>query len=99
MKLRATDKSGRLTQTPIFHSLRGLTPLIALLALSGCGNNPSQPAAAAAAAPPVTVAQPAKRTVTEWDEFTGRVDAGEEVQARSPIGGGRPEFEILCRAS
>src|ERR1700681_3622682 len=87
MKLRATDKSRRLTQTPIFHSLRGLTPLIALLALSGCGNNPSQPAAAAAAAPPVTVAQPVKRTVTDWDEFTGRFDAVEEVQVRARVGG------------
>jgi multidrug efflux system membrane fusion protein len=87
MKLRATDKSKRLTQTPIFHSLRGLTPLIALLALSGCGNNPSQPAAAAAAAPPVTVAQPVKRTVTDWDEFTGRFDAVEEVQVRARVGG------------
>src|ERR1700676_5758018 len=87
MKLRATDKSKRLTQTPIFHSLRGLTPLIALLALSGCGNNPSQPQAAAAAAPPVTVAQPVKRTVTDWDEFTGRFEAVEEVQVRARVGG------------
>src|ERR1700736_1476673 len=87
MKLRATDKSKRLTQTPIFHSLRGLTPLIALLALSGCGNNPSQPAAAARPAPPVTVAQPVKRTVTDWDEFTGRFDAVEEVQVRARVGG------------
>jgi multidrug efflux system membrane fusion protein len=90
MKLRATDKSRRLTQTPIFHSLRDLTPLIALLALSGCGNNPSQPAAAAGAppaAPPVTVAQPVKRTVTDWDEFTGRFDAVEEVQVRARVGG------------
>jgi hypothetical protein len=43
MKLRAIHKSKRLTQTLIFHSLRGLTPLTALLAvtLSGCGNNPA----------------------------------------------------------
>src|SRR6202011_2085497 len=87
MKLRATDKSRRLTQTPIFHSLRDLTPLIALLALSGCGNNPSKPPAPAAAAPPVTVAQPVKRTVTDWDEFTGRFEAVEEVQVRARVGG------------
>src|SRR5258708_6419381 len=87
----ATEKSERLAQIQIFSSypLRGLGPLIVLLAvtLSGCGNNPSQPAAAAAAAPPVTVAQPVKRTVTDWDEFTGRFDAVEEVQIRARVGG------------
>src|SRR5258708_7424289 len=71
------------------YRLGGLGPLIVLLAvtLSGCGNNPSQPAAAAAAAPPVTVAQPVKRTVTDWDEFTGRFEAVEEVQVRARVGG------------
>src|SRR6202044_1586195 len=42
---------------------------------------------AAAAAPPVTVAQPVKRTVTDWDEFTGRFEAVEEVQVRARVGG------------
>ncbi len=56
------------------------------VALSGCGEKPPQQAAAAAA-PPVTVAQPAKRTVTDWDEFTGRFEAVEEVQVRARVGG------------
>ena len=42
---------------------------------------------AAAAAPPVTVAQPVKRTVTDWDEFTGRFEAVEQVQVRPRVGG------------
>jgi RND family efflux transporter MFP subunit len=69
------------------HSLRGLRPLIPLFALvlTGCGDKPSPPAAAAA--PPVTVAQPVKRTVTDWDEFTGRFEAVEEVQVRARVGG------------
>src|ERR1700682_1971417 len=87
--MSATEKSERLAQIELFHtdSLRGLAPLIVLLAitLSGCGDKP--PAQAAAAAPPVTVAQPVKRTVTDWDEFTGRFEAVEEVQVRARVGG------------
>jgi RND family efflux transporter MFP subunit len=89
MKLAATGESEHFAQTDIFriHSLRDLRPLIILLAvaLSGCGDKPPQPAAAAA--PPVTVAQPTKRTVTDWDEFTGRFEAVEEVQVRARVGG------------
>lgn len=68
-------------------SLRGLRPLIpfVVLALTSCGDKPPQPAAAAA--PPVTVAQPVKRTVTDWDEFTGRFEAVDEVQVRARVGG------------
>src|SRR6201997_3560419 len=54
-------------------------------ALAACGEKPQQPAAAAA--PAVTVAQPVKRTVTDWDEFTGRFEAVEEVQVRPRVGG------------
>jgi RND family efflux transporter MFP subunit len=62
-------------------------PLLVLiaLALSACSEKPPQ--AAAAPPPPVAVAQPVKRTVTDWDEFTGRFDAIEEVQVRARVGG------------
>jgi len=67
--------------------MRRLTPPLAVLAvaLAGCGDKPAQQAAAPA--PPVTVAAPTQRTVTDWDEFTGRFDAVEEVQVRARVGG------------
>lgn len=83
----ARGKSLRVLSFRGLISLRGLRPLIPLVALvlTGCGDKP--PAPAAAAAPPVTVAQPVKRTVTDWDEFTGRFEAVEEVQVRARVGG------------
>jgi membrane fusion protein, multidrug efflux system len=89
MELSATGKSKRLAQTGTsrIYSLGDLRPLIFLfaLSLSGCGDKPPQQAAAAPL--PVTVAQPTKRTVTDWDEFTGRFEAVEEVQVRARVGG------------
>jgi membrane fusion protein, multidrug efflux system len=68
--------------------VRDLAPLAVLfaVALTGCGETPQQQTAASAP-PPVTVAQPTKRTVTDWDEFTGRFQAVEEVQVRARVGG------------
>ena len=87
MALSATARSGRpakgLNNRP-FGRLWPLGILIAF-ALSGCGDKPAPQAAAPA--PPVTVAQPVKRTVTDWDEFTGRFEAVEEVQVKARVGG------------
>jgi RND family efflux transporter MFP subunit len=58
---------------------------IASLTLTGCDRPASQ--AASPPPPPVTVAQSVKRTVTDWDEFTGRFEAVEEVQVRPRVGG------------
>jgi RND family efflux transporter MFP subunit len=90
MELSATEKSQRFGRAKLsklcsFCEFRPLIVLLAL-ALSGCGDKPPQ-SAAAAAPPPVTVAQPIKRTVTDWDEFTGRFEAVEEVQVRARVGG------------
>jgi RND family efflux transporter MFP subunit len=67
-----------------FYRLSSILIVLAGL-LAGCGEKPAPQAGAAA--PPVTVAQPVKRTVTDWDEFTGRFDAIEEVQVRARVGG------------
>jgi membrane fusion protein, multidrug efflux system len=89
MDLGAPETSQLLARTENFkpHSFANPWPVIVLLAvtLSGCGDKP--PAPAAGAAPSVTVAQPVKRTVTDWDEFTGRFEAVAEVQVRARVGG------------
>src|SRR6202521_4923959 len=87
-ELSATENTELLTRIVDIRSLSVLGPAIVLLAatLSGCDGKPAAPQAAAAA-PPVTVAQPTKRIVTDWDEFTGRFEAVEEVQVRARVGG------------
>lgn len=83
--MSATDPSELFRRTAGVRRFAGIAPLIVLaVALAGCDQKPPQ---AAAAAPAVTVAQPVKRTVTDWDEFTGRFDAVEEVQVRARVGG------------
>jgi multidrug efflux system membrane fusion protein len=89
MELSPTERSERSARSVVFdiRSLRDLRPLVVLFALtlSGCGEKP--PPQAASGPLPVTVAQPTKRTVTDWDEFTGRFEAVEEVQVRARVGG------------
>ncbi len=75
--------SGRFTPAPKKPLLAFVAIAVASL-LTGCEKPPQQPAAGA---PPVTVAQPTKRTVTDWDEFTGRFDAIEQVQIRARVTG------------
>ena len=70
------------------HRLRRLAPLV-LASRAGVVRLRRQAASSRRRrrAPPVTVAQPVKRTVTDWDEFTGRFEAVEEVQVRARVGG------------
>jgi multidrug efflux system membrane fusion protein len=85
--MSATERATLSARLADIRSFYGLSPVLIMLAglLAGCGEK--QAPQAAAAAPPVTVAQPVKRTVTDWDEFTGRFDAVEQVQVRPRVGG------------
>ncbi len=87
MALSATAKSEGAAVGRNSHLFGRLWPLgiLVAVALTGCGDKAAPQAAAPA--PPVTVAQPVKRTVTDWDEFTGRFEAVEEVQVRARVGG------------
>jgi membrane fusion protein, multidrug efflux system len=60
--------------------------LLVVLALASCGD--SKPGAASGPPPPpVTVAHPLQKTITEWDEYTGRFVAVEHVEVRARVSG------------
>ncbi|HSP98788.1 MAG TPA: efflux RND transporter periplasmic adaptor subunit [Candidatus Dormibacteraeota bacterium] len=59
---------------------------VALLfaAIAGCHGTPPP---AAIPPPKVTVAKPVSRSVTEWDEYTGRLEAIDSVEVRARVSG------------
>lgn len=60
-----------------------LVAIVAGATLAACSQAPAQERQAA----PVTVARAIERNVTEWDEFTGRVEAKETVELRPRVSG------------
>ena len=58
--------------------------LLIALVLGGCD---SKPTADAPPPPSVTVARPLEKTITEWDEYTGRFTAVETVEVRARVSG------------
>jgi RND family efflux transporter MFP subunit len=59
--------------------------LLAAQLLAGCDSKPV--AGSAPPPPPVTVARPLQKTITEWDEYTGRFTALETVEVRARVSG------------
>lgn len=58
------------------------------LALVGCAEENQNPVQGKAGTPPpVTVANPISKEITEWDEFTGRFEAVETVEVRARVSG------------
>ena len=62
-----------------------LTPIACATILAGCVNTSAQPAPPPP--PQVTVANVIERDVTEWDEFTGRLQAVDSVEIRPRVSG------------
>ena len=64
----------------------GATRAIAALAfasLAACGADPAQPPPP----PVVTVAHPLAKNITDWDEYTGRIEPVEAVEVRARVSG------------
>jgi RND family efflux transporter MFP subunit len=67
------------------------TPIVALVTsvaalLASCDSKPASNATAPPP-PPVTVSQPLQKSITEWDEYTGRFTAVETVEIRARVSG------------
>jgi multidrug efflux system membrane fusion protein len=58
-----------------------------VLALAGCDSGSRKNKTAQAEAPRVAAAKPTLKTITEWDEYTGRFTAVESVQVRARVSG------------
>src|ERR671917_562682 len=61
-------------------------PAFVVLSLAGCGDSQQQ-AAPPPAPPTVTVAQPVKRSVVDYDEYVGRFLAVDMVEVRARVSG------------
>ena len=80
-----TKKPGRIA-SHLGHIAAGLLGLsLVATFISGCKS--AESAAAPPPAPAVSVAPVIERQITEWDEFTGRLDAVEKVEIRPRISG------------
>ena len=70
-------------------TVNGRAVVVALVALSlaGCDFSAKKTDATQAMAPRVVAAKPTVKTITEWDEYTGRFTAVESVQIRARVSG------------
>jgi RND family efflux transporter MFP subunit len=65
-------------------ALRGAIAACVLAAVSACGGGSQPPAPAL---PVVTVAHPVAANITDWDEYTGRIEPVETVEVRARVSG------------
>ena len=60
--------------------------LVVAKLLIGCDSNPAA-SSSPPSPPPVTVARPLQKAITEWDEYTGRFSAVASVEVRARVSG------------
>lgn len=65
-----------------------------LLTFAGCDGDPAARSQTGAEPPSVPVSRPLVRQVTDWDEFTGRFAATQEVQIRARASGYLTEIHL-----
>jgi len=63
--------------------------LISVMAiwLAACSSESGGGSGGPGGPPPVTVASPERRSITDWDEYTGRLEAVESVEVRARVSG------------
>jgi RND family efflux transporter MFP subunit len=67
-------------------TMRNSLPAAVFIAVA-CSRSSAQPQRASGPPPAVTVAAVERRTITEWDEFTGRLEAVDSVEVRPRVSG------------
>lgn len=84
----AVRHPGRQSQSGFGLSATRLTLIAILLqaGLSGC-DKPANPPAPPKPEPSVVIAQPLLQETTEWDEYTGRIEAVNAVEVRARVSG------------
>lgn len=74
--------------TPAWRVRNGLMAVVTLMALVGCGNHDdSKPQPGQGPLAKVKIALPLSQQVTEWDEYTGRIEAVSSVEVRARVSG------------
>ena len=75
-------------QSLVPRTRNGLLAAVTLVAVIGCGNHDdSASKPGQGQAPNVKIAQPLSQQVTEWDEYTGRIEAVNSVDIRARVSG------------
>ena len=82
-----TPRAGRRLPVPRAGRLPLAAALVLVFALAGTGCDSHEEEAPAMPPPAVSVLQPTRREVTDWDEFTGRFVSTERVELRARVSG------------
>lgn len=87
--LTVCPRTPRLRPASAALPLRWMAGALLFIQLAGCGGSGQAPAAPAGSMPPVPVkaGTPLQKEVTEWDEYTGRIEALESVEIRARVSG------------